>query len=280
MTPHIPHLCLAASLLAASMIGCGDRATTETAVDVPGKLYKSKSGQIEGITLKEQSVSRNDLQAIVQGGSKLKSLSLIRCRIPAGSLELLTSLEHLDYLDLRGSSIADADLEPVGRLKTLTALDLYDTRITNAGVEHLKGLTNLKSLGLYKTDISGDVLKHVRKMKQLDLITVTETRIDDDGLRHLEILPQIRYLDVAQTSITGRGLEHVTGMSGLIDLNLTYCRNFNDAGLAHADQMHLTRIRAGFLVIGDKIGGRQGVLYPHADQRFTQQVTEIVRFPV
>ena len=193
--------------------GCDDQPQDETPVKVPGKLFKGDDGRLEGVTLRERQVTREDLQAIVRGGGRdLKSLSLIRCRIPAGSLEVLSGLEQLDYLDCRASSITDSDLLDIGRLKTLTVLDLYDTRITDAGVEHLKGLTNLKSLGLYKTDITGDALAHVTDMKHLDLITLTETRLDDNSLKHLEDLPQIRYLDIAQTSITGRGLKHVTGM--------------------------------------------------------------------
>ena len=158
--------------------GCDDQ-QQQAPVQIPGKLYKADDGRLEGVTLRERQVTRDDLQAIVQGGSRdLKSLNLIRCRISRGSLAVLSGLEQLDYLDLRASSITDSDLEDIGRLKTLTVLDLYDTRITDAGVEHLKGLTNLKSLGLYKTDITGAALAHVSDMKQLNLISVTETRLD------------------------------------------------------------------------------------------------------
>jgi hypothetical protein len=60
----------------------------------------------------------------------------------------------LQYLQLSGTRVSNADLIHLQGLTGLRVLWLYDTRVSDAGLVHLQGLTGLRVLNLRSTLVS------------------------------------------------------------------------------------------------------------------------------
>jgi hypothetical protein len=77
-----------------------------------------------------------------------------RPRITDASLQKLTGLTRLEYLDLMGQQVTDTGLEHLKSLTRLQYLYLSGDGITDKGLEHLRGLTGLRYLHLYQTGVT------------------------------------------------------------------------------------------------------------------------------
>lgn len=108
---------------------------------------------------------------------------------------LLQAFDGVYLVNLRGTSVTDADLDCLEEMPTLQRLNLSQTAVTDAGLVHLRNLADLRAL-----DLSG-------------------TRITDAGLRHLSQLNRLEYLYLDQTAVTDAGLDHLDGLSNLEHLS-------------------------------------------------------------
>ncbi|MEX1095980.1 MAG: hypothetical protein WED34_08015, partial [Planctomycetales bacterium] len=78
-------------------------------------------------------------------------------------LAQLAGLEQLEELDLSGTAVTDAGLEPLTALSGLSGLYLNDTAVSDAAVPHLSRLGRLKILSIGGTRITWD---GVRRLQQ------------------------------------------------------------------------------------------------------------------
>lgn len=127
--------------------------------------------------------------------SGARHLSLRRLKIDSLPPEI-AGLSEFWSIDLKWTSITDADLRHVAGLTELQHLELGSTKITDAGLTQIAGMTGLWHIDLSKTQISNAGLHQIADMT---------------GLRHL-------YLN--DTQITDAGLHHIAGLSGLQGLYL------------------------------------------------------------
>jgi hypothetical protein len=96
----------------------------------------------------------------------------------------LRVLDRLEFLDLSGGTVADADLQHLAGLKNLQHLYLSATGVTDGGLRHLVHLSNLRTLKLDATAVSDDgiaYLKHLRATWHIDLrrSRVSERALDE-----------------------------------------------------------------------------------------------------
>ena len=130
----------------------------------------------------------------------------IRWLIGGKSLRIF---EQATVVNLRQTTIEDADLIPLRNLNGLQRLNLGETGITNDGLQHLSGLTGLKALDLSGTKISGKGLEHLRELTALEYLYLNRTKVGDADLHHLKELTNLRHLDVTGTAITNEGVEQI-----------------------------------------------------------------------
>lgn len=78
-------------------------------------------------------------------------------------LQALAAFPKLAALSLRGTPVADQDLQTVGKLVSLATLDLSDTDITDEGAEQLQGLKKLASLNLKGTHVTAEAVAELQK---------------------------------------------------------------------------------------------------------------------
>jgi Leucine-rich repeat (LRR) protein len=149
------------------------------------------------------------------------------------SLEPLSELSDLTWLDISGTSIDD--LSPVrnlNKLKVLRAnstlieditalkynLSLEELEVANTIVENLGTLTslrNLQKLNLAETQVSR--ISNLKSCTNLTSLNLSGTRIANVGI--LQELPQLKSLDISNTSV--RDLGPISNLKDLQSLNIS-----------------------------------------------------------
>lgn len=132
----------------------------------------------------------------------------------------LSTLWHLQQLDLNNTGIEGRRLTFVRHLPNLKTLSLGHTRTDDSFLEELRGLTTLESLRLNHTQISDSGLAHLKQMVQLKELYLGGTAIGDAGLVHLSELTNLEELDLRGTQITDAGLVHLPPLTNLQRLYL------------------------------------------------------------
>ncbi len=134
-------------------------------------------------------------------------------------LALVTGLQHLTVLDLRGTQITDDALDHLtdlpkieklyvgGSVVTDTEPTLFHARFTNAAVEPVVELSTLKLLSLAKTDIGDDAVRQLPKLTNLEVLYLLGTNITDDCLDALSQMKSLKALYLQETNVTPKGLE-------------------------------------------------------------------------
>jgi hypothetical protein len=89
-------------------------------------------------------------------------------------------------IELKGTTITDAEIGYLNRLTNLEFITLTDTAVTDAGLVHLRKLTNLRFLVLSKTAVTDAGLIHLRGLTNADDIFLENTAVTDDGIASLE----------------------------------------------------------------------------------------------
>jgi hypothetical protein len=98
----------------------------------------------------------------------------------------------IDYVELRGTAVTDAGLEPLNGLPHLRQLRLDGSEVSDAGLEHLKSLTELNYLDLSNTRVTDAGLEHLKGLPHLQVLILKQTRVTDAGAEKLrQTLPDM-----------------------------------------------------------------------------------------
>ena len=120
--------------------------------------------------------------------------------------EVMTGYDHVVYVDLFDTQVADAGLVHLRRLKRFEMLDLSMTQVTDAGLVHLKRLTKLETLNLTATLVTDAGLVHLKGLKKLQNLELWSTQVTDAGLVHLKGLTKLQTLILSDTQVTDAGV--------------------------------------------------------------------------
>jgi internalin A len=157
---------------------------------------------LEELNVGDTDVTDRDL-AVIARLSQLRSLDLSsesyagkRSRITDSGMSSLSSLKHLQYLNLSHARISDAGLSCLREMKDLRTLNLYHaSRITDAAFVHLEGLHHLELLQLEATGVAGAELSRLKEMKNLRRLSLR--RVSAEGLRTLPPLPALEIFEAS-----------------------------------------------------------------------------------
>ena len=229
------------------------------------KGYDLKEALRELSTIKRVNAVRikdQDLRGIsieVLGSKKLHALTLDECKIDDGTLEEISKMTDLNYLDLseskgfsergalklsrlkylkrldlHGSDVSDAIFDAIQNLRLLTIVDL-----TNCHFQEGRGMENLVNLPLLNTlalggasvDLSKEgrlsFLQDCTKLRQLSLSYMPLTNED---LVYIKDLP-LRKLYLTKAMIDDRGLDSLKEMKTLRELGLLDCLKVTIGGI-------------------------------------------------
>ncbi len=163
--------------------------------------------------------------------------------------------KHIRRLNLRGTKITDATLEFLSGVPSLEWLDIGWAQITDTGLGHLAALTNLRHLAMGGNKLTDTSLEFLRQTPQLEYLDLGGTQRTDSGLWTLQLsdagmqsvaaVTELRDLSLAGTAVTGRGLKLLSSLDKLERLNLQGCRKLKDdaatvlAGFSHLRMLDL-----------------------------------------
>ena len=168
--------------------------------------------------LKKLSIHKYNLEdlSFLEGYTKLETLDLSGCRLPADSLKILETLPSIQNLIL--SDCGFSTIEPLAQVRTLLRIDLSNNTIRNLKV--LSDMPELIELNLKHnalTDLTA--LSGLTKLERLDVsfnsLTTLAPLAGATGLQHLdagnnqiedltgvESMPQLTFLSVEYNKIS------------------------------------------------------------------------------
>jgi len=189
----------------------------------PSLLY------IEGIRLQA-----GILPGLAPFSGGLVSVSLRDTEIPFedGSIDVLTALWDLRFLDLSGTGIRDKDL---GRLVKsglqLDELRLAQTRLSAARLDKVSRIWSLRALDLSNTRADAETLARFDDLKRLRRLDLRATAVEDPGMAELTDLTGLMELDTPFW-LTDASAPQLAKLTGLRVLRARAVR-FKDKGIGH-----------------------------------------------
>ena len=162
--------------------------------------------QLKNLELFPCSIERFDVH---QNLPALKSLEYIGLPYDSNdvTLNLLLSLDHLQFINACGTLITGANFEELAKLPNLKILDLRYTRLAENAIAKLKNAENLKTLLLTGAEVTDKHLEGIEQLKGLQNLALTKTKVTDSALKRIEQLPNLRYVTLGQTQVTSPNLQ-------------------------------------------------------------------------
>lgn len=199
--------------------------------------------RLEELNLSDTLITDATLSRIARC-TKLKRLLLARTPITNAGLQFLSSLVHLEELDLSaqgrgnnritiagldclrgmtklrtlnlfGTAADDSVLTLLAPLQNLGGLDLRSTKVTGAGLVHLSKLVNLWLLELEGLPVGDEHVKHLARLTNLGRLTLSGRRITDKSLDVICKLTYLEGLSLERTAITDEGLRKIATLPEL-----------------------------------------------------------------
>ena len=144
--------------------------------------------------------------------------------------EYLSSLSHLETLDLSWSNIEDQDLKFLPSLSQLRILKICSYKGSGEGFRYIGQLESLRELDLsYSRKLVDDTFKYLIPLKKLEVLDLSECEsITDTSLKYIGELENIKELDIPRkrlptedsNCITDEGIKFLSKSKTLTRLNL------------------------------------------------------------
>eukprot|EP01102_Stenamoeba_stenopodia_P014604 TRINITY_DN4873_c0_g3_i1.p1 TRINITY_DN4873_c0_g3~~TRINITY_DN4873_c0_g3_i1.p1 ORF type:complete len:460 (-),score=114.81 TRINITY_DN4873_c0_g3_i1:1024-2403(-) len=209
--------------------------------------------------------------------------------ITTASIAPLTTLKHLQYLDLSinakidesispdiegltslttlklsSTEVNNAALQSIANLTSLTSLDLSRTFIETAGARHLSQLTNLSDLQMAYTVIDDNAIQALKYLK-LDSLNIACCRfITDEAMRDLSEMTTLRSLYVGGSGITNQTVPHLLRLTNLRSLELWETRVTYDV------LVEITRALPDLQPLDERITTSSGTFIFREDEVFSE----------
>lgn len=150
--------------------------------------------------------------------------------------------KKLKRLNLRGTKVTDTTLEHLSNVTTLEFLDVGFAQITDVGLDHLTSLPNLKELVISGNKLTDTGLQALRQLSGLTSLSLGGSQRTDSGLWTISLtelgldtiitLKELRELRLDGMPVTARWLEKLKALNKLERLSLQGCKRVGDDSAA------------------------------------------------
>jgi len=183
---------------------------------------------------------------------QLKGLLLtgVGPNVTDADFSVLNNHPQLELLQLSGASkLTNALFAHLRNMDRLELLQLDGSAITDEGLKQLPQLKHLKTLRLDGTSCQGLALDHFRNSP---LERFSCNKLSDAGAQLLMSFPLIQEFAFAESPLTRRGLANIGRLARLQRIDLSGCRNLQDADFAVLGEAYnLTSVQLGQTAAGD-----------------------------
>lgn len=122
-------------------------------------------------------------------------VDLTAAHLSAEVTRAVAELTELQWVDMRGARITDADLAMIATLPRLELLALGNTLVTDAGMKHLQHQQDLRFLSLDGTAVTDTGLGLLKELPRLEGISLSETAVSKAGAKAFaESLPDCKVM--------------------------------------------------------------------------------------
>lgn len=179
--------------------------------------------------------------------------NVFRLMEPMGaSVTRLTSLEHLQELELVANDVGDEGTAALASLTELTSLNLWSNNIGADGAAALASVTGLTSLNLNNNNIGNEGAAVLGALTSLTSLRLNGNIIGAEGAAALAALTGLKSLDLNYNSILAEGAAALASLMGLTSLNLWDNNIGADGAAALASLAELTSLNLNHNNIGDE----------------------------
>jgi len=138
---------------------------------------------------------------------------------------LLSSLIHLEVLDLSGCRFRDFDnaINSISSAKSLRHLTISNTKVTDIGLKQLSMFESLETLDMFNcSKITDDGLEFLSISTSIKFLSIgCSKRVTDIGITYLKKLKNLRHLNIsAMRLLTDKCLDQIMEMKTLELLNI------------------------------------------------------------
>ena len=133
----------------------------------------------------------------------------------------LSELQHIENLNLNGTTISDEGLRHLSGLTSLRHLHLWQTRVTNDGLDHLKDMQELRTLNLSATKIGDGAVEKLVGLKNLTSLDIAAVPLTDAGIEPLQKMPWLGRISLSQTAITDESVPVLISLKNLHTLHVS-----------------------------------------------------------
>lgn len=176
--------------------------------------------KLRTIWLGETSITTNGLRHRLP--RTITSLGLFdSALIDDQSLEVVRTIESINYLYLKNVSVTDQGLANLVGMPNLISLRMERTsKITPNGLRHLADFPNLKILQLDGTILNAIAIAHLRNLRKLEEL---DGDMDGESLKYVSSLSRLTRLGLYfKSRLSPSDLQHLSSLAALRQLNVSF----------------------------------------------------------
>ncbi|HEY1065771.1 MAG TPA: hypothetical protein VGE52_06670 [Pirellulales bacterium] len=120
-------------------------------------------------------------------------------------LELIASLETVEYLNVSERSLSDDDFISITQVRSIKSLSLQGARFNSGSVAHIRKLPELTQINLCQTSVACDAIMLLREVKNLTLLDISGTLVSDECVNVLAGITTLRSVNTRFSLMTDAG---------------------------------------------------------------------------
>ncbi|MEZ6107172.1 MAG: hypothetical protein R3B96_13895 [Pirellulaceae bacterium] len=225
---------------AGGVITRDDESGMVTAIDLSGSLAPDDSalevlpvfGGLKKLVLYGPAIT-NDTMDVVSSLKNLEYLDLTRTAVGDPGLAKLTGLQKLRFLQLFRCDVTDEGFKSLAMLPRLEQIRCGQTRISDVGLENIQNLKTITALDLSDCNqVTDKGVAIVAGFPKLRFIKLWGKSITDEGVLKLAALDNLEVVGLNDTAVTSEGMKAFRGKTSLKEIHLFRCTRVGDAGIA------------------------------------------------
>ena len=159
---------------------------------------------LKSLNLKDTGISNDALKGVAEHFPNLESLVVQQTGIGDSGVNFLTTLKHLNLVDLKFTQITSKALKAISKISSLQLLFVDGTKVSLSELD----APDLRRLSANELHLNELDLKSILRHKKLGQLSLSRTNLSDAGLMRLASLKNLQILEIQNcANITASGID-------------------------------------------------------------------------